>query len=148
MKSFKEMAGITEAKIFNPKGKIGKKTISLPISAKDETEAEAKFIKRVELEQKNGNAPKGDITDIIVEADLNEAVDAMKVFEYYKSTFENVKKAAEHELDEKRKLDKMNRRILSDYAGNPGKLKEIYKQLTKTANELSDNLDKLDSIIG
>jgi len=79
---------------------------------------------------------------------LTEAVDAMKVFNYYKSTFENVKKAAEHELDEKHKFDKMNRRILTDYAGNPKKLKEIYYQLTKLANNLSDDLDKLDSIIG
>jgi hypothetical protein len=56
-------------KIFYGKAKIGKKIVTMPVVAKDNKEAENKFIKRVQLEQKNGHAPKGEIEDIIFESE-------------------------------------------------------------------------------
>jgi len=59
------LEGLNEG-VFNGTGKIGSKVITMPVVAKDEKEAITKFKKRVELEQKNGHTPKGDIKDISV----------------------------------------------------------------------------------
>jgi len=63
-------------KIFNGKAKIGNKIVTKPVVAKDEKDAEKKFIKAIEIQQKNGHAPKGDIEDLVFESEetLDEAI--------------------------------------------------------------------------
>jgi hypothetical protein len=153
MKSFKEFTKendtITEATFFQGKGKLGKKIIALPVMAKYKDEAEAKFIKRVKLEQDNGHAPKGELKDIIIESEnINEALDAKKVYDYFLSTMTNIRNVGSYYSQDQAKVDKMNRRILTDYAGDPKKLKEIYKQLANITNILETEMSELEKIIG
>ena len=71
---------------------------------------------------------------------LKEANQAKKVHDYFLQTMKKIKDYSE----DKSNLDKLNRRILTDYAGDPAKLKEIYKQITKISTEI----EQLKSIIG
>jgi hypothetical protein len=73
-----------EEKIFNGKAKIGNKTVTQMVTAKDNSEAEKKFVKMVQLQQKNGHAPKGEIKDIIFETETKGTEEVIE------KTFENV----------------------------------------------------------
>jgi len=78
---------------------------------------------------------------------LTEAVNAKKVYDYYMSTMKNFQKFGEY-YSNARHEDKINRRILTDYAGNQKVLKDIYKQINTMANTVDDEMTKLEKIIG
>lgn len=79
---------------------------------------------------------------------LDEAVTALKVYDYYLSTMTKIRNFGTYYSQDQRKVDKINRRILTDYANDPKKLKEIYKQLSNIINILEVEMKDLESIIG
>ena len=102
------------------------------------------FKKAQKLLKDNGYSPKAISESEIV----TEAIDAKKVLDYYISTMKNIEKFGKYYSSDKSKVSKMERRMLSDYAGNDKKLKEIYKQLTNMANILDTEMTDLENIIG
>jgi len=75
-------------------------------------------------------------------------IKAIKVYDYFLETMTRVKNVGSYYSQDQSKVDKMNRRILTDYAGNPEKLKAIYKQISKIESTLEKEMKELENIIG
>jgi hypothetical protein len=76
----------------------------------------------------------------------NEALPKL-VLDTLEKTLEGVSKDAAH-LQRHYLLEKFTRRILSDYIGNEGKLKEIYKKVTNIRDQFDKAIKELEMEVG